>query len=226
MALRKSTGNMYPWVTHTHSALGGECPHKCSYCYVNNPRFGRPKRYCGELRLIEEEMHTNLGAGRTIFKENCNDLFAKLVPDNFILAILNHCSQYPDNTYILQTKNPDRAVEWVEDMPKDVMLGTTIETNLSMSERSLAPHPEARIRGLRDWGGKKFITIEPIMDFNTEIMIGWITEIRPDFVNIGADSKGHGLPEPSPRKVADLIAGIQLAGIEIREKHNLDRLLR
>lgn len=34
MALTKSKGNMYPWVTHTHTHLRGECPHGCRYCYV------------------------------------------------------------------------------------------------------------------------------------------------------------------------------------------------
>lgn len=31
MSLKKSTGNMYPWVTHTHTHLGGECSHKCVF---------------------------------------------------------------------------------------------------------------------------------------------------------------------------------------------------
>ena len=34
MGLTKSKGNMYPWVTHTHANLGGECPHKCRYCIL------------------------------------------------------------------------------------------------------------------------------------------------------------------------------------------------
>jgi hypothetical protein len=33
MPLKKSEGNMYPWVTHTHSHLAGACPHECK-CYV------------------------------------------------------------------------------------------------------------------------------------------------------------------------------------------------
>jgi len=45
-------------------------------------------------------------------------------------------------------------------------------------------------------------------------------------VNIGADSKGHGLPEPSPDKVHALIEKLTGYGIEIREKHNLERLLK
>jgi len=79
MSLKKSNGNMYPWVTHTHSHLGGECPHACTYCYVDNPRFGRPAKYTGPIRLLEDEFKVNYGTGRTIFVENCNDLFAAAV---------------------------------------------------------------------------------------------------------------------------------------------------
>ena len=34
MSLRKNKkgSNMYEWVSHMHSFLGGECQHKCRYC--------------------------------------------------------------------------------------------------------------------------------------------------------------------------------------------------
>ena len=40
------------------------------------------------------------------------------------------------------------------------------------------------------------------------------------------DSKGHGLPEPPMWKVEALIKSLKESGIEIREKHNLERLMR
>jgi hypothetical protein len=62
------------------------------------------------------------------------------------------------------------------------------------------------------------------MDF-TPRFAKWITQaIRPDFVNIGADSKNSGLVEPSAEKVQWLVEQITKAGIEIREKRNLGRL--
>lgn len=33
MALTKSRGNMYPFVTHTWNAIKGICFHDCPYCY-------------------------------------------------------------------------------------------------------------------------------------------------------------------------------------------------
>lgn len=32
MSLKKSKGNMYDWVSHTHSHLSGKCGHQCGYC--------------------------------------------------------------------------------------------------------------------------------------------------------------------------------------------------
>jgi hypothetical protein len=56
-------------------------------------------------------------------------------------------------------------------------------------------------------------------------MIGLIAHANPHFVNIGADSKGTGLQEPSKEKVLALIDGIKGLGIEIRTKRNLERLI-
>ncbi len=228
MSLKKSEGHMYPWVTHTHSHLGGECPHKCRYCYVDNPRFGRPARYQGELRLIEDEFkvkyRTRDNAAMTIFIENCNDMFAEQVPREFILAILDHCREWPANTYVLQTKNPARFAEFMDSMPVSTILGTTIETNRDMAGISNAPHPQERMKAMVNLQGRKFVTIEPVLDFDVDILAEWIASINPEFLNLGADSKNHNLPEPSVEKILELTERLRSYGIELREKHNLDRL--
>lgn len=225
MGLKKSKGNMYPWVTHTHCHLGGQCPHRCVYCYVDNPRFGRPARYQGELRLIEEEFKVAYGVGNTIFMENCNDLFAKEVPQTFINRVVAHALTYPDNTYVWQTKNPYRYLTMDEVFPSNSLFGCTIETNRNTVKISTAPPPADRADAIGAlWERQTFITVEPILDFDVGILSRWITSIAPAFVNIGADSKGHSLPEPPYEKVLELIERLTAAGIEIREKHNLDRL--
>lgn len=228
--LKKSQGNMYPWVTHTHSHLGGECPHKCSYCYVNNPRFGRPLKYQGELRLIEDEFKVKYGEGKTIFVENCNDMFAKEVPDGFINLIIDHCLAYPQNTYVLQSKNPDRMLKWVglfEDAG-NFIVGTTIESNRWYPQiMGTAPAPECRASAMMEMCSfcvKRFVTVEPVLDFDVDVLANWIAKINPAFLNLGADSKGRGLPEPTFEKIMALTAKLKEYGIELREKHNLERL--
>lgn len=227
--LRKSTGNMYPWVTHMHAALGGECRHKCSYCYVDNPRMGRDQRFTGDIRLLEEEMNVDFGTKKIIFIEHLNDLFSYGVPDQMIFRVLDHCKMYPDNTYVFQTKNPGRYVKIPSNQfPPRYILGTTIETNRDIPGIGFAPKPYFRFCSLTELDPKipLFITIEPIMDFDLDELFRWIQSLRPEFVNIGADSKGHNLPEPSVEKIKSLIKKIEESKIEIREKHNLERILK
>ena len=233
MPLKKSAGNMYPWVTHQHTHLGGECPHRCIYCYVDNPRFGRAPRYTGELRLIEEEFNVNYGSGKTIFIEHMNDLFAEAVPDEFIKRIMEHCCKWPENEYVFQTKNPARFFRneryegkpgWK--FPPKFVLGTTVETNENIQGISVAPPPEARIDAMINLpkGTKTFITIEPVLDFDPYTLARWISLTKPFFVNLGADSKDRGLPEPTVEKVMALVGLLKDFGIDLKEKHNLQRL--
>jgi len=184
-------------------------------------------KYSGPLRLIEDEFKVKYGTGKTIFIENCNDLFAEEVPGDLVLRILTHCSLWPENTYVFQTKNPGRYSKFIDFLPANRILGCTIETNRDMSTISQAPHPEKRASAMLLLGReRKFVTIEPVLDFDVDILSKWIAGTSPDFVNIGADSKGHGLPEPPMWKVEALIKSLKESGIEIREKHNLERLMR
>jgi DNA repair photolyase len=231
MPLKKSVGNMYPWVSHTHAHLGGECPHKCSYCYVDNPRFGRPAKYTGELRLLEPEFSVKYGSGKTIFVENCNDLFAEAVPYEFIERIMDHCKLWPDNTYVFQTKNTERMCNWFEfgedhAVPDNTIIGCTIESNRWHEQMGYAPHPRSRaIFMSRINHPRKFVTIEPVMDFDPEHFADMIASIKPWFVNLGADSKNHKLSEPTVEKIHRLVELLGEHNIELREKHNLDRLI-
>ena len=224
MTLKKSVGNMYPWVTHTHCHLGGECPHRCSYCYVNSSPFGRPEKYIGPLRLIEKEFAVNYGSGKTIFIENCNDLFAAEVPQEFINKIIVHCLKWPDNTYVFQTKNPARYLTMDALFPEGSILGTTIETNRFLPDIGCAPDPLERAFAMTKLKGRKFVTIEPVLDFDVDILASWIDKIRPEFLNLGADSKNNNLPEPTVEKIMALVDKLHEYGIELREKHNLQRL--
>lgn len=230
MPLTKSTGNMYSWVTHMHTHLGGKCPHQCSYCYIGKSRYGIIPRYEGAIRIIEKELKVNYGEGKTIFIEHMHDMFADGIPTGYILSILEHCNKYPKNIYVFQSKDTVRMLNFVRFLPPRCMIGTTIETNRNLDTISKAPSPILRMVGMRH--SKlynkiihKFVTIEPIMQFDLDVMLMWLTYIQPDFINIGADSKKCRLPEPTKQEVKDLIKGIQDAGLTIRIKNNLNRFL-
>jgi len=228
MALIKSTGNMYSWCTHMHTHLRGACPHACPYCYVQaiGKRFGQTA-YTGPQWLDIDQLNIKYGTGRTIFIEHAADLFADAVKPGWIDLILDHCRQWPENTYVFQTRNPNRALNWQDRFPVRLIIGTTIETNRKAPGE--APHSRHRAVGLMPELYRhittRFVTIEPILDFDVPEMLDLIKCARPNFINIGADSKGHGLNEPTADKVLALIEGIKNLGIEIRQKTNLDRIL-
>lgn len=183
-------------------------------------------KYTGQPRLIEAELAVNYGSGKTIFIEHMNDLFAEKIPADWVYKVMAHADKFPDNKYIYQTKNPERAAKWYSPAANWDMFGTTIETNRDFKLLSNAPSAVSRVVGMMKISVKKFVTIEPILDFDVDIMVGWMKEIRPEFVNIGADSKGCGLPEPPAEKVRELIAKLGEAKITIKKKTNLERLLR
>jgi len=230
MPLRKSTGNMYPWVSHTHSHLAGECSHKCKYCYVQvGEKRNKTGRYAGEVRLIDKEFDVNYGTGKTIFIEHMNDLMAKDVADAWVFKIISHTLRYPANIYVFQSKNPARFFDYADLMPNNSIIGTTIESNRVYDGLNEAPTPEERMLAMsdtrwKDYDFKKFLTIEPVLDFDVDILASWISKISPDFLNLGADSKDNDLIEPTFDKIMALTDKLKEYGIELREKANLERL--
>ena len=237
MGLVKSHGNMYPWITDMHTHLGGACPHQCRYCYVQAMARKLPnmkRRSTGKPYLVPREFDVAYDTGKNIFIGHLTDLFASDIPDQWIEAILRHCRKYPGNVYTFQSKNPKRFVDFASQYPVDSWFGTTIETNRTDIIRriSKAPAPIDRVIGLImiknafDIGPKTFITIEPILDFDLDQLVDLIKTARPDFVNIGADSKKHRLPEPPAEKVAELIEALKKECPEVKIKENLDRLIK
>jgi DNA repair photolyase len=220
---------MYDWTTHVHNHLEGRCGHCCNYCYVQQNPHGVSPKYEGPARLNERELEIAYGEKKTIFIEHMNDIFGPGILTPWIKRILDHCRDWPNNRYVFQSKNPAGYFSVAADFPISTLFGTTIETNWPMDRYSKAPAPRERAEALlkiklhrRD---KVFITIEPIMEFDLDILMGWIEEIQPEFVNIGADSKGCRLPEPSGQKIWMFIKELMKAGIQIKKKNNLGRLL-
>jgi len=206
---------MYEFCSHTWNAIKGKCSHDCSYCYMKI--FPQ-----GELRLDEKEFKTDLGTGNTIFVGSSTDMFADNVPIEWIERVLEYCRKF-DNTYIFQTKNPERFKEFENFFPDKTIFGTTIETNKAtlLAKYSEAPINRFYIRNFK----RKFVTIEPIMDFDLVDFIKMIKIVEPEFVNIGADSKNSNLIEPDGKKIKELIESLSKF-TEVRIKDNLKRLLK
>jgi len=173
-----------------------------------------------ELYFAEKEMSTDLGEGNFIFVGSSTDMWAKIVPIPWITNTLIHCSLYA-NRYLFQSKDPERFGDFV--LPHNSLLGTTIETNREYG-MTKAPPVWERYDTMTRIYQPRMVSIEPIMDFDLGIMVEWIGRIEPEFVSIGADSKGHKLLEPSPSKIRMLIEELEALTI-VKIKDNLKRLL-
>jgi DNA repair photolyase len=210
--------NMYQWVDYTTSPIKG-CEHDCSYCYLRAiPNFNF------EPRFSEKELNCRREPGATFFFGSAADMWGKWVPSEWIQRVLNTCDDM-FAIYVFQSKNPERFHEFQSQFNRSFMLGTTIESDIYYAD-SKAPPVYQRAYELSQLHEniKRFVTIEPVMDFNMDIMLNLVLGTEPDFVNIGCDSKGHGLVEPPGRKVKELICRLEQK-TEVRIKPNLRRIL-
>jgi hypothetical protein len=181
----------------------------------------------GPLHLDEKDLNTNLGKGKMIFVGHTVDLFANDVPAEWIEKTVHQCCLYPENRYLFQSKNPARMKDFSLNFPQNVLLATTIETNRTQYYESKAPSYDKRAIGLSElnkMGFETMVTIEPIFDFDLEELVNLVVLANPIWINIGADSKCHNLPEPSKEKVVALIESLQ-SKTRVELKRNLSRIL-
>lgn len=217
MPLNEQKGNMYEWVTHTWNIIKGACPHDCTYCYMK--RFPQKPLY-----FDKKELKTNFGYGKTVFVGSSCDCFAESVPDEWIEEMFDLINGFNDNKYLFQSKNPDRMSRFEDMMPVRTIVATTLETNRNYPDISKAPSPEERYKAIREIPRKITVTIEPVMDFDSEVLLSWLKDIKPLFVSIGANSRNDvKLPEPSTEKLRDFIKELSRF-TTIKEKRNLARL--
>ena len=227
--LREAKGNMYSWVTHTWNTVKGECPHGCAYCYMK--RWGKQK----PVRFDESELKTELNSTSWFMRQNnfifvgssC-DMFADDIPVEWIEKTIDHCNKYYLSNYLFQSKNPARIISFLGRIPNKSSVCTTIETNRFYPDiMKKSPRPVERagfMNKMKDSFYDRFVTIEPVMDFDLNDMIQFIKACEPNQVNIGADSGHNNLPEPSKEKLLALIDELQKFTV-IDQKNNLTRLL-
>ena len=222
MGLNPSKGNMYDFVTHTWNTVKGECPHGCSYCYMH--RWGKQK----PVRFDVNELKTDLGKGNFIFVGSSCDMWADGIPDEWIVNTLDYCSEF-DNTYLFQTKNPERIIQLCQLLPEKSRICTTIETNRWCPDiMKYSPHPYERVAAIETiavYGIETYITIEPILDFDAHEFARLLTTCGAKQINIGADSGNNHLPEPPKEKILQLISELEKFMV-VKQKSNLKRLLK
>ena len=151
------------------------------------------------------------------------DMWGDWIPSEWIRKILKPMKPYwekPDLIFFFETKNPARYIDFVDMIPPNSILSTTIETNRDY-DVSRAPSPEERYLAMTNPKLRMFakhVSIEPIMEFNLNILYQWIQEINPKMISIGYDNYNAKLPEPSIDETMKLIDKLKrITVVEIKK---------
>lgn len=221
---------MFKSVTSTWNVFVG-CRFECSYCNAKKAaetRFRHIPRYQDGFspKLVEKELGRCFKPGEFIFVAYMGDIaFATRAE---LLRILGRIRDFPETDFLIQTKSPRHIYslweEWSISLPDNVVFGTTIETERNY-RLSKAPTAYDRFLYLNAYPhNRKFVSIEPIIDFDLETMVIWMRIIAPVIIEIGADNYGNNLPEPPWSKVEALLARLREICPEVKEKEGLERL--
>lgn len=193
------------------------CQHMCYYCYAKKIAKRQKHRclkcYNFEPHFHPERLQQKFSKNNTYFVCSMGDI--AFASNETKKQILNTIALHPNTTFYLQSKNPRVAFDSFH-FPNNLIIGTTIETN-RCSSKTKAPDPEERYKHLQAIEHRKYVTIEPIMDFDIDIMAEWIKRINPEFVYIGYDNHQNKLDEPPLEKTKKLIEILEIF-TQVRQK--------
>lgn len=210
----KQTNNMYTLSIKQWSPFAG-CKHDCTYCKNSFQRqlkrWAKGKGNCPGCTGFEPHKHDlrlkqnlpNTKYMQFIFTCSSGDIAFCDTP--YFERIVCRIREEKTKTFLIQSKNP-KTFNRVT-FPKNVILGTTLETNRDelCEAISKAPKPSQRYKDfLEVKHNLKMVTIEPVLDFDMNVMISWIENINPCMIWLGYDSGKNHLPEPSLEKVKNL----------------------
>jgi protein gp37 len=233
---------MFPFVTGTINPVKALCRYECEYCWARelilkrlskmNPDYARAAKgeiVTPDMRWIRfpiggPEQSLN-GKGPTVyFVSDMCDLFGPWIERRVIMAVFREIKErHKIPTFLFLTKNPARYHEFKpapRGIPSNAWLGATIETNRSTTNISKAPEPKDRFIAMQYLTHQhKFLSIEPIMDFDPAEFAQAILNIHNlEAVAIGYDNYGHHLPEPTLEKTEGLIRILEISNIKVFRK--------
>ena len=229
MTLNKAKGRMFKSVGWTWNPIAG-CSHNCKYCWARSltERWGKSF----ELQLREHFFKDKMpDDGSWIFVGSMGDVFCEGVPDEWIYKLINYIKNCTaNNKFLLQTKNPKRLTglkEALLEIKDKVILGTTIETT-EETPWSSAPSTFGRQLNLsylkHYYGFNTFLSLEPISDFDLDLMKKYVEFIQPEAIEIGKENYTHFTTPPPDEKIVALITWLNEQDYTVILKENLDYL--
>lgn len=177
---------------------------------------------------VEYEPHTHperlnrLPSDRVIFVVSNGDIsFCDPIFVDKIIDVMRR-DERENRVFLLQSKNPACFTNILQGLPQNVVLMTTLETNRDSQYLgvSKAPLPSQRFQDFLQlaWP-RKALVMEPILKFDLDIVLQWATELKPEAIFIGIESKRKcTLEEPSTSQVQELHRELQNLGFRTYDK--------
>jgi hypothetical protein len=207
--------NMYKLSVKQWNPFVG-CEHDCIYCKSSFQRqlkrWAKGQGDCPKCANFEPHYRHSPRLEQKLPKTKymqfiftCSSGDIAFCSTEYLEKIIARIQCEPDKTFLIQSKDPctfNRVI-----FPKNVILGTTLETNKDelCEGISKAPKPSQRYKDFAKVNHPlKMVTIEPVIDFDLNTMIDWIENINPCMVWLGYDSGKNKLPEPELEKVKSL----------------------
>lgn len=205
------------------------CDFHCTYCNARQLALTRLKnspRYKDGFtpHLVIEELDRKFSPGDFVFVGYMGDI--AFAPRCVIIDLLRRIVDQPEVNFLFCSKEPRLYLQWDLAWPDNLYLGATIETDQDLG-LSNAPPPGQRYNAMRYLEHhRKFISIEPICDFNLVRLLKWLYDINPEIIEVGADNYHNNLPEPPWEKVEKLVQGLEAICPTVVRKVGLERLMR
>lgn len=217
--------NMYQLSAMQWNPFKG-CKYDCTYCKSSFKRQAkRQKHNCMKCYEYEPHIHPDRlteSLPKTTFMQfifTCSSGDIAFCPTPYLEQIVDRIKKEPSKTFLIQSKNP-KTFNRIE-FPLNIILGTTIETNRDELYEGIAkaPSPSQRYADFKTVKHPlKMVTIEPVIDFDTDVMLRWMKDINPCMIWLGYDSGNNHLPEPALEKVKQLYWELSKAGFVVMLK--------
>jgi hypothetical protein len=205
------------------------CKFDCSYCKDSYKKLLRWNGRCLNCPKCQEyEPHTHrerldrLPSDKIIFVVSNGDIsFCDRAFVNEIVDVMRK-DKRKNRVFLLQSKNPACFASLLKGLPQNVVLMTTLETNrdFQCSGVSKAPLPSQRFQDfLRLAWPRKALVMEPILDFDLNVILEWAKSLNPEAIFIGFESKRKSiLQEPTTFQVQELHMELNNLGFQTYDK--------
>lgn len=216
---------MYDGVKTWNPLVG--CEFDCRYCRHTFQKLASWQK-CVDCQGYTPHEHPErldripkVDADGTVFVCGSGDI--SFASREYMRRILAAMRDNPRPAWYLQSKRPECFAPFLDELPPETYLVTTLETerDAGYDQVSNAPLPMDRWRQFVElrWQ-RKVVTVEPMMAFGPTPFFCAIRALGPDHVWIGYNSTPGAapIPEPSEEDVRDLVGKLQAAGIDVREK--------